>query len=139
MSFFDIDVADLEAAEPVIFPAKVPVEFTVTSLKELPKYGSVQIMCKVNTGEHAGKFYEMSVGGGDSAKAKANKAKFLLAFWSKEDLVNGKASLDTLMGTTFQARPDSPWKSEKSGKTYQNFDGYMKLAQQEAAPTNLPF
>lgn len=139
MSFFDIGQEELEAATPIFFTPKVPVEMTILSLKENAKYGSITLTCKVENGEHAAKTYELGIMGGENVHMRKKKAAFLLAFWSKEDLNGGKASLDSLIGTKFQARPDTPYTSEKSGKTIQGFEGFTKLGQSALPPTDVPF
>jgi hypothetical protein len=138
-NFFDMTPEELAAAEPIFFTAKVPVELTVLSVKEQPKFASITLTCSVGNGEHAGKTYDMMIGGGDSAQAKRKKASFLLAMWSKEDLNAGKATLDTLIGAKFQCRPEAPYTSEKTGRTYQNFENYLKLEAGLNATGDLPF
>lgn len=127
MSFFDMTAEELAAAEPIFFPAKIPVELTILSVRENPKFSSITMTCSINSGEHAGKTYDMMIGGGDSAQAKRKKASFLLAMWTKEELNAGKATLDTLIGTKFQCRPEAPYDSKTTGRTYQNFENYLKL------------
>lgn len=139
MTFFNIDIAELESYEPLFFIAKTPVEMTILSATEQPKYGNVKLTCNVETGEHAGKHYELTISGNDAAPAKKRKAQFLLAFWSKEELTTGKASLDTLIGQRFQVRPEAPFQG-KNGQTYQNFNGFLKLTKPEETPaTATPF
>lgn len=139
MSFFDMSVDEIEASEPIFFTPRVPVQMTVLSIKENPKYNSINLTCNVEDGEHAAKKYELAIMGGENPHMRKKKAAFLLAFWSKEDLRDNKASLDTLIGQRFQVRPDTPYTSEKSGKVIQGFEGFTKLEQPEASASNLPF
>jgi hypothetical protein len=140
MSFFDMSPEELAAAEPMFFTAKVPVEFTVLSVNEQPKFNSIGLVCNVGNGDHAGKSFTMKIQGGDNPQAKQKKAEFLLAMWTKEELNAGKATLDTLIGTKFQCRPEAPFESKSNGKMYQNFQGYLKLESGiNVAKADLPF
>jgi hypothetical protein len=138
MSFFDVDIAELEAMEPVFFPAKTPVAFTILSAKEMPKYGNIVLTCTIDSGEYAGRQYQMNIRGGEQASDKRRKTSFMFALWSKEELRTRTASLDTLVGTKFQARPDAVYESPKTGGKFQSFDGFMKLAP-AVVDTTTPF
>lgn len=136
MSFFNMDATELESFEPIWFAAKVPVTMTILSVKEVPNYGNLVLTCKIEDGEHEGKQYELTISGNDAPMARKKKAEFLLAFWSKAQIIAGEATIDTLIGTRFQCRPAAPFEG-KNGKTYQNCEGFLKLA---ANPTeNVPF
>lgn len=137
--FFDMPLEEIESLEPMYFTASVPVQMTILSIKELPAYKSMILTCEVHDGEHAGKHFDMRIDGGDQPTTRRKKAAFLLAFWTKEELKTGTATLDTLIGTKFQCRPERPYTSEKSGKTYQSFIEFLKLETSPIDPNALPF
>lgn len=132
MSFFDMSVDDIEALEPIYFPAKTPVEMTILSVKEMPRNGTLMLTTTIDSGEHAGKQFEFGISGSESPIARKKKAAFILAMWTKEQIKAGQATLDSLVGTKFQCRPEAPYEGKQDGKTYQNFDGFLKLSAPEA-------
>lgn len=131
MSFFDISEADLDAATPIIFNAGEVIEFLCLDFNET-KNGAAILNCKVLSGENAGKTHTIFLNNHETPTAKKNRVQFLLAFWSKEELIAGENKRSKLINRKFTVVASAP--RDYEGKTYQDLRQFVDLG--ESLDTN---
>lgn len=130
MGFLDNVGSDevLNADESLIFPEKSFIEFTCIDAKENAKNGDLILDCQVNSGEHSGKRHSIFISDRDHEIARKQKAQFLKAFWSIDQLKSGNISPADLVATEFTARAGKARTPEGSDMTFQGFTNFSKLS-----------
>jgi len=123
--FFGVSETDLSVVEDLFFRADTAVEMICLEAKENPKRGGLILNCKVASGEHTGKQHTIYINDGDNEFAKKNKIAFMLAFWTKDQIIGRKCKHSDLMGRKFTVVPAAIRNVE--GRKYQNFHSYHDL------------
>lgn len=126
-----IDAAKAESGsyEQIIFPEKSIVEFLCLDIEENKTYQTINMKCKVLSGQHKDKRRDIRISLKEDHEIQNKKrARWALAFWTEEELKKDEpVSLARLIGRRFQARAEKP--REWNGKTYQDFDYFKDLGE----------
>lgn len=118
--FIDFEAA-VEAVKGKTYEHKRIVTFTITEVKEKPKYKSFDVY----TVDEDGSSYKFTFGGDKlTAKKQALQLSFLLAFFKPEELKAKTAKPVTIIGSRFQVQ--SGGQTEWQGKTYQQWEPNFK-------------
>jgi hypothetical protein len=133
--FNGLSEADLMLPEKLIFLKGETVEGTILDASIIEKIGAVKLEVKVETGDHAGKLFELAQfkpkdkDGKFSPTAKKQWIEFLLAFFTKEEVLGGKVDFTKFIGSKVQFKAGEA--REYNSKVYQNYSNYKLV---EAAP-----
>lgn len=132
-SLFDLSESDLTLPEPLTFPKGEVIEGTVLDCSSIEKIGAVRLEVLVSNTDHAEKNHEFLVmkpkpsakDGKINPTQKKFWVEFLLAFWSKENILANNVDLSSVVGKriTYQAAEAR----EHNGKTYQSFFGFKEI------------
>jgi hypothetical protein len=133
--FNGLSEADLMLPEKLVFLKNEIVEGTILDTSIIEKIGAVKMEVKVETGDHAGKLFELvqfkpkDKDGKMSPTQKKQWIEFLLAFFTKEEILGGKVDFNKFIGNKVQFKALEA--REVNGKTYQNYANYKLI---EATP-----
>lgn len=115
MSFFDITVDDINIPENITFVAGKPVKLLIKDFRELPEKEMIIVEMKVLDGEMKDRIHQMFV----SKKAKRDFAKFILTFWTREQIQNKTFRTSDISGKVVEVMFAPP--VERNGRTFQSF------------------
>lgn len=127
---FDLTEDDLIIPESILFPKSELIEGTVLDCHSVDKIGAVKLEVMLSNTDHAGKCHSLLV-----KKPRANKetgvinptakkmwAEFLLAFWTREQILGKQVDMASVIGKriSYRAGASRDWE----GKTYQDFNTF---------------
>lgn len=133
--FEGLTEADLLIPERLIFLKGEVVQGVVLDASIIEKIGAVKLEVKITGGEHEGKIHEVAVfkpkekDGKISAGSKKSWVEFLLAFFTKEEILGKKVDFTKLIGQTIEFKAGEA--RSIGEKTYQNYNSYKLV---EALP-----
>lgn len=122
---FDLTEADLTVPERLQFPKNELIEGTVIDCYAIDKIGAVKLEVLLNNTDHAGKCHEVLVNkpkvidGKMNPTAKRMWTEFLLAFWSREQILARQVDMASPVGKKISYRAGEL--REYNGKQYQGF------------------
>lgn len=125
---FDLSEDDLTIPERLSFPKNELIEGTIIDCHTIDKIGAVKVEVLLSNTDHATKCHELLVNKPKLKDGKINPiqkkqwVEFLLAFWSREDILAGKIDPTSLVGKKVSYRADEA--REYNGKNYQSFSQY---------------
>ena len=135
--FADLLEGDLVLPERLLFIKGERVEGTILDASIIEQIGAVKFEVMIQTGEHTGKLHELvnfkprERDGKISPQSKKSWVEFLLAFFTKEEILGGKVDFTKHIGTRIEFISGEA--RSKGEKTYQNYHGY-KIVTAEQAP-----
>jgi len=98
----------------------------VMDVNELPDKNMLVLNTKVMTGEHEGKLMQIYLKKiNEPPIAKEKWVRFLLAFWTKEQLTSKKAKMTDLISKRISVVAEMA--REYNGNMYQDFRGWKDL------------
>jgi hypothetical protein len=132
--FEGLNESDLMLPEKLIFFKGENVAATIldASIINSEKFQGVKLELKIESGDHTGKLHELVVGkpkprdGRILPTQKKQWVEFLLAYFTKEDILANKVDFTKFIGSKLEFIAGEA-KTSGNGKTYQNVSGY-KLA-----------
>lgn len=136
--FEGLSEADLLIPEKMIFLKNEVVVGTVLDASIADKIGAIKLELKVETTDHAGKILEIAVfkpkakDGKISPASKKSWVEFLLAFFTKEEILAGKVDFTKLTGQKIQFTAGEA--RENNGKTNQYYNNYKLVVEADAIP-----
>jgi hypothetical protein len=129
--FTGLSESDLALPERLVFLKNEVVEGTVLDTSIIEKIGAVKLEVKIETGDHAGKLFELvqfkpkEREGKISPTQKKQWVEFLLAFFTKEEVLSGKVDFTKFIGSKLQFKAGEA--RDVGGKTYQNYNSYKLI------------
>ncbi len=144
-SMFDgITADDLESPEKLVFTKGEDINGTILDTNEVTKHKAVILTLKLNNTEFVGKQFELWMGapkknkeGVISSFAKRSWTNFLLAFFTKEEILGGKADWSTVIGKSILFTAGEP--KDYGEKIFQNFNGFNLVKTEKINPEDIPF
>lgn len=132
--FFDCTEEDLQTSDDLQFKHDEIVKFTCIDVHQNVQYGTLKLKCKVESGDHVGKMYNITLRSGDSDASKKNKGQFLRAFWTQEEIKAKNCKPARLVGRSLTAKSQLSKPREKDGKIFQNWQDFHDLGGGAATP-----
>lgn len=124
---------DLLIPEKLVFFKNEVIQGTILDISVVEKIGAVKVEVKVETGDHNGQITEFLVfkpkagtDGKISPMSKKNWVGFLLALFTKEEILAGQIDFSKHAGSKIEFKAGEA--KSKGDKTYQNFSDF-KLVQ----------
>ncbi len=143
---------DFELPEELVFIANEPVMATVLEAKEFTETRSILLSLQIESGEHAGKMFDLWMrapkarDGKVNANAKRRWVQFSTAFFSKDLLISGDADWSGLATCKikFVPSPKRDWFTQAGeARVSQDFGKFEKLSSAEQTVTlseaDIPF
>jgi hypothetical protein len=133
--FNGLSESDLVFPERLVFLKGETVEGIILDTSIIEKIGAVKMEVKIETGDHTGKLFELTQfkpkdkDGKISPTQKKQWIEFLLAFFTKEEILGGKVDFNKFIGSKLQFKALEA--REVNGKTYQNYVNFKLV---ESAP-----
>lgn len=127
--FNDLSESDLLISEKLVFIKGETVTGTIVDISVNDRIGMIKVELKVNTGDHAGKLHELVVfkpkanaEGKISPISKKQWVEFLLAFFTKEEILGGKTDFTKFTGSNLSFVAGEA--KEYNGKPQQRYNSY---------------
>ena len=133
--FTGLSEADLLIPEKLVFIKGEVITGTILDMSIIEKIGAIKVELKIESGDHAGKIHELTVfkpkekDGKISAQSKKNWVEFLLALYTKEEILAGKIDMQKHIGATLEFKANEA--KEYSGKIYQNYSNFKLVVGEE--------
>lgn len=115
-----LDTKDLvSSVEGKTYEKNQVVKFTIKEVVEQTKIGVLSVRCE----DHEQSQYTFKLGSGSPAKKKLLYA-FLMAFYSREDIIANNMNPVDLVGQVFEIKSDG--QAEWEGKNFQRWNANVK-------------
>lgn len=127
---FDLTEADLLLPERITFPKGELIEGTVLDCHAIDKIGAVKLEVMLSNTDHAGKLHEVLIKKPKAKDGKVNPTQkkfwveFLLAFWTREQVLGNQVDMSQPVGKRISYRASEA--REWEGNTYQDFFGFKQ-------------
>ena len=126
--FFDLGEDDFNLPERLIFLQGEVVQGKVMDASENKTLGAMGLTLKILTGDHEGSLHEMMIfkpkakDGKVNPIAKKQFVQFLMALWTKEQILNKQVDINSVIGKKLQFKSGKA--REYNGKLYQNYSDF---------------
>lgn len=121
MSFFTVTAEDLAVPQSLTFTAGKPVRMMIKDYKEIAAKEMLVVDMRVLDGEHKDCIHQMFI----NKKGKRDFIKFVMTFWTREQLISGQNKPSEIIGKTVEVMFSVP--KEVNGKFYQNLVSIVKI------------
>jgi hypothetical protein len=132
---------DLLVSERLIFTKGEVVQGTILDIGQIDTatFKAIKVEFKVETGDHAGKLHDLIIAkpsvnenGQMNATAKKGWVDFLLALFTKEEILSKQIDLNKHIGARLEFTAGEA--RSKGERTYQNYNRYKLLAVEDSSP-----
>jgi len=132
MGFFDnVSKDEFEKMKPAIWTKKERVQFKIIDFAENEEKKYLMIKTKILTGTNANKDNLIFIMDKDDEFSIRRKIGFLKAFWSEDDILNGRIKPEILVGRKFECLI-SP--REYNGEVMYNYSYFKDLGLDTGSP-----